>query len=127
MERQMNNAKSARTPTQLELFGDNKSSLLLPQVPVSNQFNNRLMRDKPKTTLVNKYLRHQLLLSSDTTMINLAPIEYVQETCSGTLNATTSKSTTPQTNLGAALAALNHLEDSPAVRRLHANVSVATA
>jgi hypothetical protein len=33
----------------------------------------------------------------------------------------------PQTNLGAALAALNHLEDSPAVRRLQANVRVAAA
>jgi hypothetical protein len=30
----------------------------------------------------------------------------------------------PQTNLGAALATLNHLEDSPAVRRLQANVRV---
>jgi hypothetical protein len=30
----------------------------------------------------------------------------------------------PQTNLGTALAALNHLEDSPAVRRLQANVRV---
>jgi hypothetical protein len=29
--------------------------------------------------------------------------------------------------LGAALAALNHLEDSPAVRRLQANVRIATA
>jgi hypothetical protein len=33
----------------------------------------------------------------------------------------------PQTNLGAALAALNHLEDSPTVRRLQANVRVAAA
>jgi hypothetical protein len=33
----------------------------------------------------------------------------------------------PQTNLGAALAALNHLEDSPAVRRLQANIRVAAA
>jgi hypothetical protein len=33
----------------------------------------------------------------------------------------------PQTNLGAALAALNHLEDSPMVRRLQANVRIATA
>jgi hypothetical protein len=32
MERQMKNAKSARMPTLPELFGDNKSSLLLPQV-----------------------------------------------------------------------------------------------
>jgi hypothetical protein len=30
MERQMNNAKSARTPTPPELFDDSKSSLLLP-------------------------------------------------------------------------------------------------
>jgi hypothetical protein len=29
--------------------------------------------------------------------------------------------------LGAALAALNHLEDSPMVRRLQANVRIATA
>jgi hypothetical protein len=33
----------------------------------------------------------------------------------------------PQTNLGAALAALNHLEDSPMVRRLQANVRVVAA
>jgi hypothetical protein len=33
----------------------------------------------------------------------------------------------PQTNLGAALAALNHLEDSPTVRRLQANVCVTSA
>jgi hypothetical protein len=33
----------------------------------------------------------------------------------------------PQTNLGAALAALNHLEDTPMVRRLQANVLVAPA
>jgi hypothetical protein len=33
----------------------------------------------------------------------------------------------PQTNLGAALAVLNHLEDSPAIRRLQANVRVAAA
>jgi hypothetical protein len=32
----------------------------------------------------------------------------------------------PQTNLGAALAALTHLEDSPAVRRLQANVRITT-
>jgi hypothetical protein len=33
----------------------------------------------------------------------------------------------PQTNLGAALAVLNHLEDSPAMQRLQANVRVAAA
>jgi hypothetical protein len=33
----------------------------------------------------------------------------------------------PQTNLGAALSALNHLEDSPVVRRLQANFRVVAA
>jgi hypothetical protein len=33
----------------------------------------------------------------------------------------------PQTNLGAALATLNHLEDTPMVRRLQDNVRVAAA
>jgi hypothetical protein len=56
MERPMNNAKSARTPTLPELLGDNKSSLLLPQVLDNNQFNNRLTPDKPMTMPVNKYL-----------------------------------------------------------------------
>jgi hypothetical protein len=94
MERQMNNAKSTRMPTLPELFGDNKNSLLLPQGQVSNQFNNWLTLDKPMTTPVNKYLWHQLLLSSDATMIHLVPTNYVQETSSGTLNATASKFTT---------------------------------
>jgi hypothetical protein len=84
----MNNAKSARTPTLPEPYDDNKNSLLLPQVQVNNQFNNRLTPDKPMTTPFNKHLRHQLILSSDATMINLAPTKYVQETSSKTLNAT---------------------------------------
>jgi hypothetical protein len=87
MERQMKNAKSARTPKLSELLGDNKNSLLLPQVQVNNQLNNRLTPDKPMTTPVNKHLWQQLLLSSDAMMINLVPIEYMQETTSGTLNA----------------------------------------
>jgi hypothetical protein len=40
MERQMNSAKSARTPTLPELFDDNKNSLLLPQVQDNNLFSN---------------------------------------------------------------------------------------
>jgi hypothetical protein len=68
--------------------------MLLPQVQVNNHFNNRLTPDKPMTTPVNKYLRHQLPLSSDTMTIHLAPTDYMQETFSGTLNATASKSTT---------------------------------
>jgi hypothetical protein len=36
LERQMNNARSARTPTQPELFDDNKSLPLLFQVQVNN-------------------------------------------------------------------------------------------
>jgi hypothetical protein len=47
------------------------------------------------TTPVNKYQQHQLLLSSDAMMINLAPTEYMQETSSGTLNTMASKFTTP--------------------------------
>jgi hypothetical protein len=46
------------------------------------------------TTLVNKYLQHQLLLSNDAMTIHLMPTEYVQETSLGTSNATTLKSTT---------------------------------
>jgi hypothetical protein len=49
--RQKNNDKSARTPTQPELFGDNKSSPLLPQV----QVNNRLTLGKSTATSVNGY------------------------------------------------------------------------
>jgi hypothetical protein len=94
MERQMNNTKSVRMPTLPELFGDNKNSLLLPQVHVNNQFSNLLTQDKPTIMLVNKHLRHQLLPSSDATMVNLAPTEYVQASSSGTLNAMALKFTT---------------------------------
>jgi hypothetical protein len=89
MERPMSNAKSTRTPTLPELFGDNKSSLLLLQVQDNNQFNNRLM-----TTPVNKHMRHLLLLNNDAMTIHLAPTGRVQETSSGTSNATALKSTT---------------------------------
>jgi hypothetical protein len=94
MERQMTNTMSARMPMLPELFGDNKNLLLLLQAQVNNQVNNRLTPDKPMTTPINKHLWHQLLLSSDATMINLAPTEYVQETSSGTLNVMALKFTT---------------------------------
>jgi hypothetical protein len=90
MEKPMSNAKSARTPTLLELFDDNKSLLLLLQV----QVNNRLMPDKSMTTPINKYLQHQLLLSSGATKIHLVPTDYMQETSSRISNETASKSTT---------------------------------
>jgi hypothetical protein len=77
-----------------ELFGDNKSSPLLPQAQFNNQFNNRLTPDKSTTTPVNKYLRHQLVLCSGAMTIHLAPTDCMQETFSGTLNATALKSTT---------------------------------
>jgi hypothetical protein len=108
----------------LELFDDNKNLPLLSQAQVNNQVNNRLMTDKSMTTPVNKHLRHQLPLSSDVTTTNLAPTDYVPETSSGTRDGLAVYNS-PQTNLGAALAAKNHLEDSPAVRRLQANVRVA--
>jgi hypothetical protein len=80
MERQMNNTKSARTPTPLELFDDNKSLLLLSQVQVNNQVNSRPTPDRSTTTPGNKHLRHQLPLSSDTTTINTAPTDYMPQT-----------------------------------------------
>jgi hypothetical protein len=94
MEKKMSNAKSVRTPTLPELSDNSKRSLLLPQAQVNNQVNNRLMPVRSTTMSGNKHLRHQLLLSSDTTMINLTPTEYVQDTSSRTLNATALKFTT---------------------------------
>jgi hypothetical protein len=63
-----------------ELFDDNKSLLLLSQVQVHNNVNNRSTPDWPMTTLGNKHLWHQLPLSSDVTTIILAPTDYVRET-----------------------------------------------
>jgi hypothetical protein len=80
MGRQMNNARSARTPTLPELFDDNKSLSLLFEVQVNNQVNSRSTPDKSMTMPVNKHQRHQLPLSRDATTINLAPTDYVPET-----------------------------------------------
>jgi hypothetical protein len=41
-----------------ELFDDNKSLLLLSQVQVNNNVNNRSTPDWPMTTLGNKHLWH---------------------------------------------------------------------
>jgi hypothetical protein len=89
-EKPMNNTKSVRTPTLLELFDDNKSLPLLLQV----QDNNWLMPDRSITTSGNKHLQHQRLLSSDAMMIHLVPTVYVQETSLGILNTMALKSTT---------------------------------
>jgi hypothetical protein len=70
-KRQKNDSKSTRMPMQPELFGVNKSSPLLPRV----QVNNRLTPDKSTTTPVNKYQRHQPLLSSGATTIHLVPTD----------------------------------------------------
>jgi hypothetical protein len=75
-ERQMNNARSERTPMLLEVFIGNKNSLLLSQV----QVNNHSTPDRSMTMSSNKYLRHQPPLNSDTKTINLVPIDYVPET-----------------------------------------------
>jgi hypothetical protein len=80
MERQMNNARSARTPTLPELFVGNKNSLLLSQVQVSNQVNNHLTPSKLMITPSNKHLRYQPPLSNNSKKINLMPIIYVSET-----------------------------------------------
>jgi hypothetical protein len=90
MEKQMNNVKSVRMPMLPELFDDNKSSLLLPQV----QANNRLTPKRSTPTPGNKHLRHQLPHSSDATVIHLVSTDCVRETSLGTSSAMDSKSTT---------------------------------
>jgi hypothetical protein len=54
MEKQMSNDKSVKMPILPESSGDNKSSLLLPQV----QANHQLTPVKSTPTLGNKHLRH---------------------------------------------------------------------
>jgi hypothetical protein len=90
MEKQTNNVKSARTLTLPELFDDNKSSLLLPQL----QANNWLMSVKLTPTSDNKRLWHQLPHSSDAVMIYLVLTDCVREISSGTSSAMDSKFTT---------------------------------
>jgi hypothetical protein len=90
MERQIKNARSARTPTLPELLVGNKNSLLLSQV----QVNNHSTPDKLMTMLGNKHLRHQPPLSNDGKTINLVPIIYAPETSLGTLSEMALKSTT---------------------------------
>jgi hypothetical protein len=90
MKKQMSNVKSVKTPMLPEPSGNNKSSLLLPQV----QATNRLTLDKSTPTSGNKHSRHQLLQSSNAMMIRLVPTDYVRETSSGTTSAMDLKSTT---------------------------------
>jgi hypothetical protein len=82
---------NTKTPTPLELFADNKNSLELPQLQVNTQ----LMLGKAMTTLDNKHPRHQQTLS----IVNFERdgLEVYNS---------------PKTNLGAALAPLNHFEVS---------------
>jgi hypothetical protein len=77
MERQMNNTRSARTPTLPKLFVGNKNSLLLSQV----QVNNHSTPSKSMTTPGNKHLWNHPPLNNDGKTINLVPIVYVLETC----------------------------------------------
>jgi hypothetical protein len=119
----MSNNKSVKTPILSEPSSDNKSSLLLRQV----QANHRLTPVKSTPTSGNKHLQHQLPHSNDAKIIYLVPTDCVQETSSDFERDGLEVYNSPQTNLGAALATLNHLEDSPMVRRLQANVRVAAA
>jgi hypothetical protein len=89
-EKQTRSVKSVKTPTLPELFDDNKRSQLLPQV----QAFNRLTPDKSTPILRIKHLWYQRAHSSDTTTINLVPIDYVREISSGTSSATGMKFTT---------------------------------
>jgi hypothetical protein len=88
MEKQTNNDNSVKTPMLPEPSGDNKSSLLLPQV----QANHRLTPDKSTPTSGNKHLWHQLPDSSDAKIIYLVPIDCARETSSGISSVTDSKS-----------------------------------
>jgi hypothetical protein len=87
MEKQTSNDKSVKTSMLPEPSGDNKSSLLRPQV----QANHRLMPAKSMSTSGNKHLRHQLHQGSDAMMIHLVPTDCVREISSGTSSATDSK------------------------------------
>jgi hypothetical protein len=58
MEKQTNNARSARTPTLPELFADKKNSLLLSQQQVNNHVNNQSTPGKSATMPGNKHPRH---------------------------------------------------------------------
>jgi hypothetical protein len=71
MEKQMNNARSARMPMPPELFVSNKSSLLLSQLQVNNQVNNQSTRSKSTTAPGNKHPRHQPPLSHTRKAMNL--------------------------------------------------------
>jgi hypothetical protein len=75
-----------------ELFDDNKSSLLLPQV----QANNRLTSVKSTPMSGDKHLQHQLPHSSDATTIHLVPTDCVRETSSETSSAMVLKFTVPR-------------------------------
>jgi hypothetical protein len=92
MEKQTSNVKNVRTLMLPELFDDNKSSLLLPQV----QTNNRLTPVKSTPTSGDKHLWHQLPHSSNATTIHLVPTDCVRETSSGTLSTMDSKFTIPR-------------------------------
>jgi hypothetical protein len=105
MEKQMSNIKSVRTLMLPKPSDDHKSSLLLPKV----QANNRLTPDKSTPTPGNKHLRHQLPHSSDATMIHLIPTDCVRDLLRDFERDGLEVYNSPQTNLGAALAALNHL------------------
>jgi hypothetical protein len=75
----------------------------------------------------NKHIWHQLPYSSDAKMIHLVPTNCVCELLRDFEHDGLEVYNSPQTNLGAALATLNHLEDSPVIRCLQANVRVAAA
>jgi hypothetical protein len=90
MEKQTSNDKSVKTQMLPEPLGDNKSSLLPPQV----QANHRLTPVKSTPTSGNKHMRYQLPHSSDSKIIYLVPIDCARKTSSGISSVTDSKSTT---------------------------------
>jgi hypothetical protein len=99
MEKQTSNDKSVKTPMLPEPSGDNKSSLLLPQV----EANHWLTPVKSTPTSGNKHLWHQLPHSSDAKIIYLVPTDCGRETSSGISSVTDSKSTTRRKPIWGAL------------------------
>jgi hypothetical protein len=75
-ERQTHSVKSEKTPTLPELFDNNKTSQLLPQLQAFNW----LTLDRSTPIPSNKHSLYQQLHTSDGMTIHLEPTDYVRET-----------------------------------------------
>jgi hypothetical protein len=109
MEKQTNNDKSVKTPMLPEPSGDNKSSPLRPQVQANHQLmpvnvNVNVGQQAPAAPAAPQQRRQDNLPCANRTRARDLLRDFERDG----LEVYNS----PQTNLGAALAAMNHLEDS---------------